>query len=148
MLQVHPPGQCAPGQLSQPSHIWPPLHRWGSLLLLLMLNMLMLVLGQGWCWCWCFDRVDADPVLEHQVLPRPHHGLLLPLPQPHHWVHKVQLNVNSHQSKNDEKIFSGSLIATSPLFSHSPINCGSPKKTLWVRIIWSSLWGSSASASS
>ena len=36
-----------------------------------------------------FDRVDADPVLKHQVLSRPHHGLLLPLPQPHHRVHKV-----------------------------------------------------------
>ena len=54
---LHPPGKCSPRQLLQSRHLRPPVH-----------------------------RTVAGPPVRHQVLPRPHHGLLCSLSQPTHGV--------------------------------------------------------------
>ena len=87
LSQVHPPGQRSPCKLSELAHLWTPFHRQCDVLEATIITDGSFRQREYQTW----SRFDANPLLEHQVLSGPDHGVLLALPQPHHWVHQVSL---------------------------------------------------------
>ena len=80
LSQVHPPGQRSPCKLSELAHLWTPFHRQCDVLEATIITDGSFRQREYQTW----SRFDADPLLEHQVLSGPDHGVLLALPQPHH----------------------------------------------------------------